>query len=458
MRMKIFLKSFLILFIFFICGNLYCKEYDWGSLNVRSTSKYILQWSDTPNKNLVADDTSDQDFSEILAVDAINNSRNFSFSFLGKYKKDLDGTPEGSIFQDYVDTRANRQEINFLYGYIEKDNIFGGLDVRLGRQYVYSSETVHFDGLWLRGNGIGLDWLNFEVFGGSIVQYYSQLKQDGIGGFNLNIAPFKKFSFYFDSVFYQRNSYETGIYWVPSGYIKFRSRLGLINNQKRFWSTDLTTICPKTKTIIAVNIYTHFRIRVKDDFIYDFTSVIKDDIGQDIKRLYLGREYGYTDYTISISQPIPKQEGMTVFIRFTKRKLFHDYYEDLYNTDFYRWTGGLSLEDWWKLKGTKFYIGFSYWKEQRHDYYEGVSKSVYADLEQKICDKLSLTAGIYYKNEDVNSMIEGEAAHHYYGGLRYKFGEEKWAEIKYEFETDDYYHEFGIDHINSLTLSLHYTF
>ncbi len=454
------IKSYCSLFflLFFLCSFLYSKNFDWGSLNVRSLSKYQVQWSDTPDKNIVSGDSNDQDFYEILGVDAFHKKSGLSFNFLGKYKKDLDGTPEGSIFQDYVDTRANKEEVNILYAYIEKEDIFGKIDFRLGRQYAYSSETVHFDGLYLKLHDFGLKHVNLSLFGGSIVQYYSNLHQDGVGGINLEINPFEKFTFYIDSVFYQKTSYESGIYWMPLDYLKVNAKWSMINSHKRFWDINVEGTCPVTKTLVNFEVYNHYRIRVQDDFLYDYTSTVSDNIGKDIKRFFLGRELGYTDYIISLSQPIPKYEGIALFVRFMKRNIFHNYYEDLYNTDFYSWTTGLSIENFAPLKGTKFNLGFTYWKEQRNKYYEGKSKSFFADLEQEIGEKFEIKGGFFYKTEDVNSLIEGEAAHNYYGAIKYKFSEDKWAQIKYEYETDDYYHEFGLDHINILTISLHYTF
>jgi hypothetical protein len=55
-------------------------------------------------------------------------------------------------------------------------------------------------------------------------------------------------------------------------------------------------------------------------------------------------------------------------------------------------------------------------------------------------------------------MIEGEAAHHYYGALKYEVFHNAWAELKYEYERDDYYKEFGISDINSLSASFNVRF
>ncbi len=459
MKWKCSFKVLMIFVFLFSASFLYSHDFDWGKINLFSNTKYVYQWSDKPN-NLVSDDENDQDISEILGIDALHTDSNISFSFLGKYAKDLDGTPNGSIFQDYVDTGRNRQKLDVYYAYFTKENLFNNVDFKLGRQYAYSSEIVHYDGASISGDGAIANWLNFEIFGGRIVQTYSNLNQDGVGGVNLEFKPLKKLIFYVDSVFYQKNSYEIGTYYMPTENIKLKGSFAFINSSSRFWNIDLIATCPYSKTTVTIDIYKRFTIPVDDDFLYDYTTTIEDNIGKDIKRFYLARQYGYIDYSISISQPIPKQEGMTVFVRYTWRNINDDYeniYENLYNTDFYRWSAGLNLDNWWKLKGTKFSIGYSYWKEDKKNLYDSSSESWYADLEQEIGEKFSINAGFYYKTEDVNSLIEGEASHYYYGSVKYKISEDKWVSLKYEYETDDYYHEFGISGVNALTANLHLT-
>ena len=457
--MKFKILSIIPVLLFFYFSTLYSHDFNWGSIELFSNTKYEYQWSDSPDKNLLSDDTNDQDISEILGIDAKHNKSGISFSFLGKYAKDLDGTPEGSIFQDYVDTGRNRQKLDIYYGYFEKE-IKPDLSIKLGRQYSYSSETVHYDGGSITGRGLFGKWLNFEIFGGRIVQTYSNLNQDGVGGVNIELSPLKKLMFYIDSVFYQENSYEVGMYYIPLDNVKLRGNFAFINSSSRSWNIDLISKCPYTNTTITIDIFKRFTIPVEDDFLYDYTTSIEDNIGKDIKRFYLARQVGYIDYSISISQPIPKQEGMSVYVRYTRRNINKDYeniYENLYNTDFYRWSIGLNLDNWWKLKGTKLSIGYSYWKEDKDNLYDSSSESCFGDIEQEIGEKLVLEGGFYYKTEDVNSLIEGEASHYYYGSIKYKLSEEKWISLKYEYERDDYYHEFGISGVNALTANVHLT-
>ena len=440
-------------------GEAQAFETRYGKVEVRSTTQYRVQWSDDPNE-LLADDDSDQDIYEIIGVDA-ELPKDVKFSFLGKYAKDLDGTVEGSLFQDYLDvSSSDRQRFDAYYAYFEKEDLLPGYDLRLGRQYSYGAETVNFDGAWVRAKGVYKDWIDLEVFGGAIVQMYSDLNQDGVAGANLQMHPTRDLSVYLESVFYKESSYDAAVYWRPYEFLKTHSEISFINNHTRDFTIDVSTECPRFGTQVELNLYRRFEIdnSVQDDFIYDYTFSIAEGLKEDIKRFYLAQERAYYEFTLSVSQPVPHEEGMTVFARYTMRQLAHDYDEDLYNTDFQRWTLGLRLNEWRFLHNTELNVGFSKWYEDREHYYESDSTSVYADIAYFLGEKWTLGGGFYYKDEDVNSMIEGEASAHYYGSVKYALDKDKWAELKYEYEDDDYYEEFGISSINALTATVHVRF
>ncbi len=438
----------------------WAHEFEWGSVDVRSNTQYKLQWGDGPNE-LLSDDSNDQDIVEVLGVEASHSASGVNFSFLGKYQKDLDGTVFGSYFQDYVDVSSDdRQRFDAFYAYFEKKGLLNRFDVRLGRQYAYSSETVHFDGLLVSSEDVGIDGLQVEAFGGAIVQLYSDLAQDGVGGLSLSYIPRvgADMKIELGSVFYQKVSSEASLYWRLDEEVKIRARWAFIDENSRDWDVDLVGTCPVTETTVGINVYKRFKVEREDDFIYDYTYNVEENLAKDIKRLYMSREISYIDYTLSLSQPIPREEGLMVFARFTTRQLGHEREEDIYNTDFYRWTLGLTMESWRFFKGTKLTLGYSKWYEDRDYIYEGESTSVYGDLSQEINEKIVVGGGFFYKTEDVNSLIEGEAAQQYYGLLRYRIGEERWAEIKYEYERDDYYRaEYGISDINALTATINFT-
>jgi len=153
-------------------------------LSLRSTTRYRVQWSDDADEGLAADDNHDQDINQLLAADLNWAESGMTVSVMGRYLKDLDGTPSGSIFQDYTDSRGDhRQDFEIFYAYLEKkDFLAPGLSVRLGRQYAYSAETVHFDGLQVHYGFPAWAGLEAEVFGGRLVQHYSDITRTVWGG------------------------------------------------------------------------------------------------------------------------------------------------------------------------------------------------------------------------------------------------------------------------------------
>ncbi len=433
-------------------------EGNWGSLEVRSATKYRLQWSDSASFGSLPDDKNDQDISELLSADGELKGQKIGFSFLGKYAKDLDGTPEGSVFQDYLDAGSERQRLDIYYAYAEKKDLLPNTTVRLGRQYAYGPETVHYDGISVKADHVLKDWLSVGAFAGGIVQMYSDLKQDTVGGFNAELHPSKELALYLDSVIYQKMSWDGSVYWRPVENIKTSARTAFIDEKAKDFGADFSYTCPFSETTLGLGVYRRFKVAIEDDFLFDYTYSIEDNLKEDVKRFYLGRELGYTDFTVSIDQPIPHQHGLAVFARYTNRQLSNDSNEDLYNTDFDRWTLGFTMQDWLVFHGTRLSVGYSIWNEHRDLIYEAESGSVFADLEQELGEKWAVGAGLYYKEEDVNSRVEGEAASHYYGLLKYKLAKDRWAELKYEHESDDYYKEFGVSSLNTLTATFNIKF
>lgn len=452
----LFLPMVLSIFLFGNLHNVYSKDYSWGYADVRSTTNYQYQWSDTPNGKLTNHDSDDTDIYEIIDAELGNRSKGWSFSFLGKYAKDLDGTREGSIFQDYLDSsNSDRQRFDVYYAYLEKKDIVKNVDIRLGRQYAYGAESVHFNGAWVRMNKVLGNWLSVEAFGGSVVQMYSDLTRDGVGGLNFEIKPVKNLLINLDSVFYKDNSFQASIYWMPTDILKVRTMWSLINSKSKDLSFDIMGTCPYSKTTIRFNLYKRFSLRESDDFIYDYTYSVKETVSKDLKRFYLGKQRDYWQGTLSISQPIPHLEGLSVYVNYTLRQLTRDKDETLYNTNFRRYTIGMNMENFWVLKGSHINFGYSYWKENNRYIYEEESYSIFGNISQEIGEHLELSAGFYYKSEDVNHLVENETARHYFGRVNYEINEMFSASLEYEYENDDFYKEFGVDSINTLTATIH---
>lgn len=432
----------------------------YGKLNIRTQTRYNVQWSNPPNKRTTNNDSSNQNFEEQVGVDWDWAEKGVTLNFLGRYQKNLDSTPDGSIFQSYVNSCGDqRQQILIYYGYLDFQDLIPEYDVRLGRMDVLSvGSSIQMDGLWFSGDRpFGLDWFSFEAWGGMPSQPYANLTQDGIGGFNLSFYPVRNLVLHADTSFYDENSWEVYSNWRPYPNLKMDAHGAFINNHARYAYFDAVGDIDITGTTLGLKVYRNFYNDTRSDFIFDWQSPEKN-LGKDIKNLYLGREQAYYQVNFSISQQIPKQEGLAVFTRVAFRKLVNSDDETLYTTDFTSFTAGISIDEWLNLECLHASFGVTNWWENRNKFYNANSISWFADLRQELFNNWEISGGYYYKSEDVNSMIENEAANHYYGAVRYLMNENKWAELKYEYERDDYYKEFGITGINGLTATVNIKF
>ncbi len=451
---------FAILLMFFASSVFAEIDLPYGTLNISSRTQYQVKWSTPPDKFMVPNDSSDQDFEEQVGVNWDWREKGVSFNFLGRYRKDLDGTPEGSIFQDYIDACGdNRQQAMVYYGYLEFTELIPDYDIRVGRQYVFGvDQNIQLDGLWFRGDRpFGLNWFSFEAFGGMPSQPFANLRKDGIGGLNLEFYPMKDLVLHVDSTFYKENSWELQANWRPYENLRMDAHGAFINNHARYAFFNAVGDIEKTGTTIGFKYYRNFEIKYDSEFIFDWQSP-ENDLGKDIKRFYLARERAYNQFDISLSQAIPTQEGLAFFSRISIRKLDSSDDEDLYTTDFVSFTAGININEWLNLEGFHLSAGITKWWENRDTYYEAKSISVFANIRQELFDRWEISGGYYFKTEDVNSLIENEAANNYYGAVRYRMDENKWAELKYEYERDDYYKEFGVSDINSLTATVYVKF
>ncbi|RUM86981.1 MAG: hypothetical protein DSZ24_07240 [Thermodesulfatator sp.] len=453
--------GFGVLFFFMLCVASWALEWRGLSATINSETRYQVQWSDDPHRPYTSDENSDQDFYELLGVEADLPWQKLHFSFYGRYAKDLDGTLKGSIYQDILETSPERQRLDVYYAYLERQNLWRGLDVRLGRMYIYGADIVHMDGLSLSWDRLFKSRLDVQLFGGLIVQMYCNLSQDLVGGFNVNVHPLSDLDLSVKTVFYRETSYRFDLSWRPFEGVKLVGYWELINNHSRDFNVDLLVRLPKVGTYVGVNVYRRFWIArdTEDDFLYDYTFSIGDGLKTDIRRFYLSKEAAYWEITLSVTQPVPKVAGLVVYGKLNWRWLAHDKYEDFFNTDFAKYSVGFSWEEPIGLKG--FYIdsGFSHWRENRDwsPIYESESHSYYLDLRQDLFNRLQLRAGFYYKDEDINSMIEREGSKVLYGAVKYFFDREahhKWVEVRYEYNEADYFEQYGFSSLNLLMVNL----
>ena len=439
-----------------LAGSALALELGGVELSLHSTTKYQYQWSDKPANFMLNQDDSDQDLFETLNADARWAEHNLSFSSMMTYSKDLDGTRQGSIFQDYIDTRDHRDIFECYFAYLEKSGLFDDkLTIRAGRQYAYGAETIQFDGLWTHLD-IPQFWnMEIEGFGGRAVTHYSHLGPKGIGGANLRIHPFSGLTAELNTVIFEETSWEGAVYWQPAENWNLRSRIAFINDHTRNIDLSLTTTIPATETTFDFSFFRRYAISSEADFLFDFTYTLDEALSDKAHNLYLMQEEGYLEFDARISQPIKWVDGLTLFVRYTNHSLADQDDENLYNSNFQRLSFGFDLDEGITWEGFHLSAGYSRWWEDRDIFYEEESSSWSVDVTQKFLSRFEVSAGYYHKTEDINSLTENEATTSWHSAISYKICNHSSIELEYEYDQSDYYEdELGVDHINSLTVSL----
>ncbi len=375
---------------------------------------------------------------------------------MATYTKDTDGTREGSIYQDYIDTRGNRQDFECYFAYLEKGGLLDDkLTLRAGRQYAYGAETIQFDGLWSH-----LDipqWWNLEIegFGGRAVTHDSYVGTRGIGGVNLRLHPFTGLTAELNTVIFEETSWEGALFWQPAENWNLRGRAAFINGHTRNLDAGLSTTIAATGTTFDFSFYRRYAISSQADFLFDFTYTLDEALSDKAHNFYLMQEQGYLEFDFRVSQPIKWVKGLTIYGRYTNHSLSDSDKEDLYNCDFQRVSCGFDLDEGITWEGFHLDAGYSRWWEDRDTFYEEESASWYVDASQKFLSRFKVAAGYYHKTEDVNSLTENEATTSWHGNISYKLCDYSSLELEYEYDQSDYYEdELGVDHINSLTVSL----
>ena len=137
-----------------------------------------------------ADGQDDHDMYEYLhfkTKDFFNNKVTISGS--GRLSEDLDGhEPKNGAFRDTLDSydRSYNGRIYYLYADI-KNPVIDKSNLRLGRQYQYSVETILFDGAKYEQK---IGTVDTYVFGGLRVSQYSSTYFDTVAGSGIAVRPF----------------------------------------------------------------------------------------------------------------------------------------------------------------------------------------------------------------------------------------------------------------------------
>ncbi|HHT9130563.1 MAG TPA: hypothetical protein ACFYEC_06840, partial [Candidatus Brocadiaceae bacterium] len=137
-----------------------------------------------------ADGQDDHDMYEYLRFKTRNFFNNkVTIAGSGRLSEDLDGhQPKSGAFRDILDTYDSNVNGRIYYLYADiKNPVIDGSNFRVGRQYLYSVETILFDGAKYEQQ-IGA--IGTYAFGGLRVSQYKSTYFDTVAGSGVAVSPF----------------------------------------------------------------------------------------------------------------------------------------------------------------------------------------------------------------------------------------------------------------------------
>jgi hypothetical protein len=194
----------------------------------------------------------------------------FSTQASFRYWGDLNGTAKASPFTGELDGFVGRRVLEPLTffadtsGFITDDRETK-FNLRVGRHYVYGAESVRLDGATLTVNH---PRVNFDVFGGRRVTFFSDPDERGVVGGNVEVRATARTTFKYEFLHYIQNSsrfhvsHRLGESWALSG------NFFLLDTDPIDLGVDAFYLPYDGKTRLM---FGFLQKLTSDDFIYDYT-------------------------------------------------------------------------------------------------------------------------------------------------------------------------------------------
>ena len=160
----------------------------------------------------------DQEFRSYLEVETrgLGHEKLNSYVHLD-HAEDLDGTSDPSFHKSSLTSFSDRDHFRLHGLYVEAEDVWGPIQVRIGRQNVMEVHPVHFDGGMVQVDDFLLLGMpaKCRVFGGVLVSHFSNLRKDGVMGGSLRVEPAENLDIEFRDTNYDRNRFEVEGRWQP---------------------------------------------------------------------------------------------------------------------------------------------------------------------------------------------------------------------------------------------------
>lgn len=336
---------------------------------------------------------SDQDISESLKVRYGNEYQNkISAYFHGKLRLDMDDT--SSFFRSIDDTydTSLRGNLYELYSVI-KD--VGFIDsVKIGRQYSYEVEDLHFDGINLTFSPFKN--FRFSSFAG-IPVYFSESSSDGdwIGGLSAEVKPLKNSTLKFDYTASSDNNDDIGEHddslVILSIWQRIKPWWNLYGRYSRLDSVSRDVQLISSWNFPSINLDVQFSY-YKQPQLLDNSTVEFDEFVP-----IMGGYEPYDQYTIDVYKGIADHMGVNFGI--SLRELKDESDERSFNHDYERYYLTFSLYDL-PIKGLSFSVTGEDYETSGDDV-----QSLSFDTTYEIKRNFKISGGTYYSLFKYDSSI-----------------------------------------------------
>ncbi|MBN1421230.1 MAG: hypothetical protein JXP34_20825 [Planctomycetes bacterium] len=189
--------------------------------------------------------------------------------------KDLDGSPLGDELRGLESHFGGREDWQIGQawgGYADPEERF---DIRIGRQYAYESESVHFDGAWgrVRRLTFGLGTIELRAFGGRRVTYFSNPVDDEVLGGGVRWDPIDALTLEASEVYLIDSSLRGRATARPADWLELCAETFLIDEDPAYIEFAGTA-----EPLARLEIDLGWREKLgqrADDFTFDFTQTAR---------------------------------------------------------------------------------------------------------------------------------------------------------------------------------------
>lgn len=396
------------------------SSFDLSDLDVdgRVTSEYRSRWSD---------DNDDHDLFTTLYLNLDQKEEGtLSATALATFNWDIDGTEtRRSPFFDIYDSYDHDFQGRLYLLYLDMDDVLlESSRLRLGRQYVFSTDVIRFDGVKYEKKV--MNDLEFYVFGGTRTSFYSKLHDEGyVAGSGLQYYPTKWTKLGVD---YARSDDDLANDSVSLSLTQRISPMLQISARSRFLDEDIRDVRVRTRVDIQKidlsAVATYFRQgHTLRQFANEFSNYFRVQ----------GDYRPFEQYGIVLYKGLG--ENYTLAAGGERREVLDPSDIGALNREFERYfasIGGTKLFNT-PLRGN---VSFERWDTDTR----GRATTVSAETGITLRDKLDLDVGTEYAayKYDLYRQDERASVRIYFAQARYKYRDSSNISFRFERETNEF--------------------